>query len=148
MDSPEAPTSHEGMMGGKDMMSYLPLHLSAIEREATLLPWMLSWAGKDAEVLEPGDWFMKGYDIVGQPWARMASGDQRWSLVFTSGPHPPRPATWPWKNCAKHGSKGSCRFTFSFFLACSLRELLLVGRRVPFLSRELVRQLLYFGQQR
>jgi hypothetical protein len=59
----------EGVMKGKDMLSYVPLHLEAFERSHTLRRWILSWAqaNKDevVSVLKPEDWFGKGHDLTG-----------------------------------------------------------------------------------
>ena len=60
----------EGVLNGERMMSFIPLHLSAIEREPALREWISSWAGAgrekcDIEFLEPADWFLRGHDISG-----------------------------------------------------------------------------------
>jgi hypothetical protein len=59
----------DGVMVGKDMTSFVPLHQGAIERSRELLPWLQEGIGhaKDQklEVLEPEDWFEKGHDISG-----------------------------------------------------------------------------------
>ena len=59
----------EGVLNGRSMLSFIPLHLSAIEREPALKPWIESWAGsgrKDKiEFLSPDDWFLRGHDING-----------------------------------------------------------------------------------
>jgi hypothetical protein len=47
-----------GVMGGKDMLCFAPLHLSALERSPPLKPWVESWWGDDSlEWLTPDDWF-------------------------------------------------------------------------------------------
>jgi hypothetical protein len=47
-----------GVMGGKDMLCFVPLHLSALERSPLLKPWVESWWGDDSlEWLSPDDWF-------------------------------------------------------------------------------------------
>ena len=60
----------EGVLNGEKMMSFIPLHVSAIEREPALREWISSWAGAgrekcDIEFLEPADWFLRGHDISG-----------------------------------------------------------------------------------
>ena len=51
-------------------MSFIPLHVSALEREPALREWISSWAGAgreehSVEFLEPVDWFVRGHDISG-----------------------------------------------------------------------------------
>jgi hypothetical protein len=47
-----------GVMGGKDMLCFVPLHLSALKRSPLLKPWAESWWGDDyLEWLSPDDWF-------------------------------------------------------------------------------------------
>lgn len=53
-----------GVMTGKSMASFIPIHLNALERCDQLKPWLLSWLGKKAEFLEPYDWSIRGHDIV------------------------------------------------------------------------------------
>jgi hypothetical protein len=63
----------EGVMTGKDILSYIPLAETAIERSPYLLRWIKSWAKEDkyhqegfgVEVLDENDWFIKGHDIDG-----------------------------------------------------------------------------------
>ena len=56
---------NEGVMTGKDILSYIPLHLSALERQKELTSWVLSWAatGEEAnnyKILAPGEWYTTG----------------------------------------------------------------------------------------
>ena len=59
----------EGVMGGANMLSYVPLHLTALERSLSLKGWLenhFNIAGlKKVQILSPEGWFDKGYDIVG-----------------------------------------------------------------------------------
>ena len=60
----------EGVMKGVDMLSYIPLHKTPLERSKELLKWILSWCKDDqekqeVEVLAPKDWFVKGHDLDG-----------------------------------------------------------------------------------
>jgi hypothetical protein len=55
----------EGVSTGKDMLSYIPFHLSSIQRSPAVEPWLRSWLGPDAELLSPDDWFERGHDILG-----------------------------------------------------------------------------------
>ena len=54
-----------GVMGGKTMLSFIPLHESAVDREPELLDWVTSWTGDEAVLLTPEDWFGLGHDIRG-----------------------------------------------------------------------------------
>jgi hypothetical protein len=51
----------EGVNARLDMLSFVPLHLSAIERNPSLHPWVFSWLGNDAELLAPNQWFSRGH---------------------------------------------------------------------------------------
>ena len=56
---------NEGVMKGDDLMSYLPFHLSASQRSPDLIKWIQGWAGEDAKLLSPEDWFIRGQDTIG-----------------------------------------------------------------------------------
>jgi hypothetical protein len=55
----------EGVTAGMDMMSFIPLNKTCFEREPKLKDWFKSWAGAEAEFLEPSDWFGRGHDHNG-----------------------------------------------------------------------------------
>ena len=57
----------EGVMGGKDMLSFVALHRGAMERGGErLLNWFRSWTEEDQlESLLPDEWFVKGHGIKG-----------------------------------------------------------------------------------
>jgi hypothetical protein len=55
----------EGVMTGQSMLSFIPFHLSAIERSPLVEPWLQSWLSDDAEVLSPEGWFERGHDLLG-----------------------------------------------------------------------------------
>jgi hypothetical protein len=55
----------EGVTTGEDMLSFIPLHLSAVQRSEKLRGWMQSWLGIQAEFLEPEDWFERDHDHDG-----------------------------------------------------------------------------------
>ena len=59
----------EGIMGGKPMLSFVPLHLSAVERSPPLKEWLLDTFGMESipswKLLKEGDWFDVAHDIVG-----------------------------------------------------------------------------------
>jgi len=45
-----------GVMAGANMLYFVPLHFSAVDRSEELLHWLLSWTGVDTAVLEESDW--------------------------------------------------------------------------------------------
>ena len=55
-----------GVMGGQSMISYVPLHLSALERSSCLEPWLRSWMDdEEVEFLSPNHWYTRGHDHTG-----------------------------------------------------------------------------------
>jgi hypothetical protein len=55
----------EGVSAGASMLSFIPFHLSAIDRSDELIAWIRSWAGPELEVLAPEEWFGRGHDHEG-----------------------------------------------------------------------------------
>ena len=57
----------EGVMKGQSMLSFVPLHKSAIEVQSNLEGWIRSWLpdGEEAITLTPSDWFVRGHNIIG-----------------------------------------------------------------------------------
>ena len=56
----------EGVMVGDDMLSFVDLGRSAVERSPALLPWIQSWCLKSSiQPLTPDDWFETGHGISG-----------------------------------------------------------------------------------
>ena len=57
----------EGVMGGKAMEFFVPLHQGAIERSPSVLDWIKSWAPEDSSntwnLLDPEGWFDRGHDL-------------------------------------------------------------------------------------
>jgi hypothetical protein len=51
----------EGISQGASMLSFIPLHLSAIDRSIALKEWIMSWAGNEVEFLTPEGWFSRGH---------------------------------------------------------------------------------------
>ena len=51
----------EGVMQGEKMLSFLPLHKSAMERSDGLLGWIISWWPKEKEIihLPTTEWYSK-----------------------------------------------------------------------------------------
>ena len=58
----------EGVLTGKDMMSFIPINLSAIERQIEVLSWIRKWTGlKLLEPLTPRDWIWRGQGLSDYP---------------------------------------------------------------------------------
>ena len=55
----------EGVMAGNEMTSFLPLHLTAMDRSPILENWIRSWAPSDTHVLKPDEWYTRGHGILG-----------------------------------------------------------------------------------
>ena len=57
----------DGVMKGKNMLTFIPLDKSALDVQDNLLDWIKNWVTSDKEVsvLSPADWFEKGHDIHG-----------------------------------------------------------------------------------
>lgn len=59
----------DGVMAGDDMLSFIPLHQTALESSPELLTWLRENAGlqqgERIVVLEPEGWYERGQDIVG-----------------------------------------------------------------------------------
>lgn len=55
----------EGVMVGQNMLSFVPLNESAMDRSPNLLQWIRSWSIQEAELLTPEGWFSTGHGIVG-----------------------------------------------------------------------------------
>jgi hypothetical protein len=55
----------EGVAAGDPMMTFIPLHQTAIERSPSLRAWLKSWGGDKLEFLDPRDWFTRGHDHSG-----------------------------------------------------------------------------------
>ena len=56
----------EGVMAGEDMLSFVPLGQSAVERCPRLLEWVRDWSGRPSlNCLTPEGWFEEGHGIVG-----------------------------------------------------------------------------------
>jgi hypothetical protein len=56
---------NEGVMAGESFLSFVPFHLSAVDRSSEVCDWVKSWAGEEVLLLEPEDWFERGHDLVG-----------------------------------------------------------------------------------
>ena len=74
----------EGVMRGEEMTSFIPLHLSALERSELLKVWITSWFSfndRPLEFLEPIDWYERGHDIKGST----RNCDGQWLPEYVAG---------------------------------------------------------------
>jgi hypothetical protein len=56
----------EGVMAGEDMLSFVDLGKSALDRSPTLLPWIQSWClNSSVQPLSPEGWYEGGHGIIG-----------------------------------------------------------------------------------
>jgi hypothetical protein len=56
----------EGVLAGRDMLDYVDIAKTALERSPSLLEYIRDWTGRpNLQPLKPEDWFMKGHGIVG-----------------------------------------------------------------------------------
>ena len=55
-----------GVMAGKSMLNFVPLHLGALARFPKLKGWIEEWTGMKGKLewLEPKDWFDRGHDLL------------------------------------------------------------------------------------
>ena len=55
----------EGVLSGRDMLSYVDLARTALDRQPALLEYVQSWTDSYIHVLSPEDWFVKGHGMKG-----------------------------------------------------------------------------------
>ena len=55
---------NEGVMGGSDMLSFIPLSKSALDVSPMLDQWIKSWWREKLELLSPEGWFNRGHDLT------------------------------------------------------------------------------------
>jgi hypothetical protein len=56
----------QGVTAGTDMLSFIPLDKSALERSPILLKdWIQAWSGSGTEFLQPEGWFERSHDLIG-----------------------------------------------------------------------------------
>jgi hypothetical protein len=56
----------EGVLSGQAMLSFIPLHMSAIERHPPILEWIRDWTEQASlEPLTPAGWFTDGHGYNG-----------------------------------------------------------------------------------
>ena len=66
-----------GVMAGKAMLDFVPLHLTASQRSPSIKDWISSWTeGDTLEWLSPEGWFTRGHDLVEDEWEVNVDGMQ------------------------------------------------------------------------
>ena len=108
-----------GVMGGEEMVSFIPIHKSATERSDSLLPWIRSWCGQSSIALSEADWFDVGHDIDG--WFRSDRSDLMEKPKLEEGRtyiwSPPRSLLmWPSRSFKKPESNDNRPRIYSFAL--------------------------------
>jgi len=61
-------TLASGVLRGVDMLSFVPLHLSALDRSPALSQWVSSWAPGELTWLQPFDWYTIGHRPACHVW--------------------------------------------------------------------------------
>jgi hypothetical protein len=56
---------------GLDMLSFITLHFTAIQRNPQVTNWIKSWLGNDSEILTPELWFTWGHSHDGGYYDKM-----------------------------------------------------------------------------
>lgn len=56
---------NEGILDGRSMLSFVPIHQSALERSPMVLAWLYDWLPGSPKILQPIDWFQSGQGISG-----------------------------------------------------------------------------------
>ena len=74
-----------GVMQGESMLSFVPIHLSALEREQNLRPWLeqvlIPTRNEDIVFLDYAGWYERGHDIIGGKH----NGDGIWEPEYEGG---------------------------------------------------------------
>jgi hypothetical protein len=52
----------EGVAAGREMIEFVPFHRSALDVSSRLKAWVMSWAPRNSEFLDPSGWFERGHD--------------------------------------------------------------------------------------
>jgi hypothetical protein len=84
----------EGVMNGEPMMSYVPLHESALERSPILKDWLKEFISSNLEFLSADGWFERGHNHFGEG---KVGSDGHWRATLRSGKFvwaPPPAAAW------------------------------------------------------
>ena len=61
--------SNVGVMAGKKMLDFVPIHKSCLDRCNLVKAWLLDWMGDDPiEFLTSKQWFSRGHDLADGEW--------------------------------------------------------------------------------
>ena len=71
-----------GVMAGKSMLDFVPIHKTALERSPQLKTWLKSWIGNQIEFLEPEQWFTRGHDHDENRWETNLDFEDGWKMEF------------------------------------------------------------------
>jgi hypothetical protein len=63
-----------GVMAGKKMLEFVPIHISALDRTPKLKPWLDSFIDESAEYLTPEGWYTRGHDLNESQWEINSDG--------------------------------------------------------------------------
>jgi hypothetical protein len=63
-----------GVMAGKRMLEFVPIHISALDRTPKLKPWLDSFVDESAEYLTPEGWYTRGHDLNENQWEQNSDG--------------------------------------------------------------------------
>jgi len=82
----------EGIMGGEEILSFVPLSQSAIHRSEKLFSWIQSWFGSKLQLLSPNGWFDDGHGGEGPylwapPPAAAEDAVEQMCLAIHKRPH-------------------------------------------------------------
>ena len=64
----------EGVMGGVDIHTFVPIHKTALDRSPELMDWLSSWTNHEGIFLKPRDWFTTGQEIREGEWEYNSEG--------------------------------------------------------------------------
>jgi hypothetical protein len=72
----------EGVMNGEPMMSFMPLHQTALERSPTLKKWLKEFVSPDLEFISADGWFERGHNHFERG---KVHSDGHWRPILRSG---------------------------------------------------------------
>jgi len=55
--------NQQGSILSQPLRNFAPMHLSAMDRNDSLLNWIIDWSGPETFVLEPKNWFYEAHDL-------------------------------------------------------------------------------------
>jgi hypothetical protein len=106
----------EGVSVGKDMLAFIPFHLLAVQRLATVEPWICSWLGHEAELLNRKAGSNVGMISWEGNWTKNDSGDMNSKKEDSFGPlHQPQLML-----CSKSSKKCASNIRTLFMISSSL----------------------------